>query len=346
MRQAHATGNRFIQDAHLVVLLQRANNAAHHHHALGFGRFFNFDNLKTPGQSSIFLKVLLVLRPGRGGDGAQLAASQRGLQQIGGIALPGLPARSDHGVSFVDEKDDWRWRSLYFFDQSLQPVFEFALYASPSLQQSEIKGADRHILQRWRNIALGDAKRKSLDHRRLSHSRFAGQNGIVLTAAGQDVDDLADFKISPQNGIDLAGPGVFGQVDSVLVKIGCLAAFRARCGWLTRRFRQRLDYLLVGAGDDGQEVFAQDFGLDLLELAADFPHQARQLFVGKQRENREAGADLSGVEVDGPDCPSFGQHLQERRAKCGGSRIARLQFVEAARQLGRKPRLVNPEVLH
>ena len=41
------------------------------------------------------------------------------------------------------------------------------------------------------------------------------------------------------------------------------------------------------------EVLAQRFGLDLLELFADVAHEARKLFVGDQRQDGEAGANLA-----------------------------------------------------
>ena len=214
-----------------------------------------------------------------------------------------------------------RRRSLHLFNQSLQPVFEFSLYACPSLQQGKIEGPDRHVLQRRRNIALRNAKSKSFHHRRLAHSRFARQDRIVLPAARQDVDDLTDFKISPQHGIDLSQAGVLGQVHGVLVEIGRLAASSAARCRLARRFRRRSDYLFMGSRPRWTRNPCEGLGLDLLELAADFPHQARQFVVGKQCENGEAGADLSGVEVDGTNGPGFGQHLQESRAECGSSRV-------------------------
>ena len=103
MRKMHRGGQSLIQNADFVVLLQRRNNAAQHGHALRLDRLFHFHYLETASQRGIFFEILLVFRPGRGGDGAQFAARQRRLQKIRSITLPRLPARADHGVSFVDE---------------------------------------------------------------------------------------------------------------------------------------------------------------------------------------------------------------------------------------------------
>ena len=106
MGEAHGRGDTFIQNADAVVFFQRRYKTAQHHHALHFARLFHFHYLESPCQRGILLKELLVLGPGGSGDGAQFAACQRRLQQIGCIVLPGLSAGADHVVRFIDEKDD------------------------------------------------------------------------------------------------------------------------------------------------------------------------------------------------------------------------------------------------
>ena len=125
-----------------------------------FGGLLDLDDLEAAGQSRVLLEVLLVFGPGGGGDGAQFAARQRRLEQVGGVALSGLAAGADHGVGFVDEEDDRRGRGLHFFDQALQPVLEFALDARAGLQQGQIERAQRDVLQRRGHVALGDAQAK------------------------------------------------------------------------------------------------------------------------------------------------------------------------------------------
>ncbi len=102
----------------------------------------DLDDLEAPGQSRILFEVLLVLGPRGGGDGAQFAARQSRLQQIGGVVLAGLAARADHRVCFVDEENDRRGEALTSSIKPLQPVFEFALDARAGLQQRQIERAD------------------------------------------------------------------------------------------------------------------------------------------------------------------------------------------------------------
>ncbi len=92
-RELHRLGDRLVQDAHAVVLLQRADQAAQHGGGQRLGGLVDLDHLEAAGQRGVLLEVLLVLGPGGGGDAAQLAARQRRLQQVGGIVLPGLRRR-------------------------------------------------------------------------------------------------------------------------------------------------------------------------------------------------------------------------------------------------------------
>src|SRR5213075_430592 len=48
------------------------------------------------------------------------------------------------------------------------------------LQQPDVERAQRHVLQRRRHVARGDAEREALDHRGLPHARLAGQDRVVL----------------------------------------------------------------------------------------------------------------------------------------------------------------------
>ena len=73
-------------------------------------------------------------------------------------------------------------------------------------------------MQRGRHVALGDAQRKTFDDRRLADAGLAGEDRIVLAAAHQDVDDLADFGITADNGVDLAIARTLGEIGGVFGK--------------------------------------------------------------------------------------------------------------------------------
>ena len=105
VRQAHSGVNGFIEDLHFMVLLEWDHHGAHHLGALGFARFLDFHDLEAAGERGIFLNVALVFVPRGGGDGAERAAGQGGLEQVGGVA--GAAATGPHErVGFVDEEND------------------------------------------------------------------------------------------------------------------------------------------------------------------------------------------------------------------------------------------------
>ena len=70
------------------------------------------------------------------------------------------------------------------------------------MQQAQIEGAYRDILHGRRYVALSDSQCKAFDHGGLAHPGLAGQDRIVLAAAGQYVDDLANFTVAPEHRID------------------------------------------------------------------------------------------------------------------------------------------------
>jgi hypothetical protein len=227
--------------------------------------------------------------------------------------------------------------------KAFEPVLEFALDAGPGLQQRQVEGAHMHVLQRRRHIALGHAQGKALHHGGLAHAGLTGEDGVVLPAAGEDVDDLANLRVPAKDRVDLSLACVAGEVDGVLVEVGRLAApgFTASPGVAGRRPCGRL----TGKSNDAEQIFAQRVGVDLLELAANVVDQPGEFLVRDQREDREAGAHLAGVEVDGADRPRGGQHLEHGGADGRRAGVAGLQLVDAAGQIRGEPRFVYFKML-
>ena len=129
------------------------------------------------------------------------------------------------------------------------------------------------FLQRLGHVALRDAQREAFHHGGLTDARFAHQDGIVLAAAREDIDHLADFEIAAQHRVDLALPGVFREVDGVLVEVRSLAAGLGLLAFRRRRSRPRRTVRLSSSDCATMfgEILAQRFGIDLLEFLADSP---------------------------------------------------------------------------
>ncbi len=129
-----------------MVLFHRPEEAAQHDAAgLDVG-FVDIDRLEAPRQRRILLDVLAVFRPGRGGDGAQRSARQRGLQQVGGVAGAGRAAGADQGMGLVDEQDDRGRRTLHLVDHRAQSLLELAFHGCAGLHQADVERAEPDVL--------------------------------------------------------------------------------------------------------------------------------------------------------------------------------------------------------
>ncbi len=89
---------------HAVVVGIAGLQAAQHQAGGVVVRLIHLDHLKAALQRGVALEVLLVFRPGGGGDGPQLAPGQRRLQQVGGIRAARLITRADDRVRLVDKQ--------------------------------------------------------------------------------------------------------------------------------------------------------------------------------------------------------------------------------------------------
>ena len=107
-------------------------------------------------------------------------------------------------MGLVDEENDRRGRGFHFFDQTLEPILELALDAGAGLQQCQVECPHMHVLQRRGHIALGNTQGKAFDHGGLADAGFTRKDGIVLPAASEDVDHLANLRIAAQHRVDLA----------------------------------------------------------------------------------------------------------------------------------------------
>jgi hypothetical protein len=133
-------------------------------------------------------------------------------------------------------------------------------------------------LELRRHVALGETEREAFDDRRLADARLAGEDGVVLPAAHEDVDDLPDLFVAAGNRVELALPRPLGEVDRVALERLLLAHRRRRDGAArlaglagSRRARAAAvagaHRVLGGAADDAREVGDEVVGADLVELA-------------------------------------------------------------------------------
>ena len=70
----------------------------------------------------------------------------------------------------------------------------------------------RRSRQQLGHVAVDDHLGEALDDRRLADAGLAQQHGVVLGAAGEDLDHALDFILAADDRVELALPGQVGQV--------------------------------------------------------------------------------------------------------------------------------------
>ena len=208
-------------------------------------------------QRRILLDVLAVLVQGGGADHPQLAAGQHRLEHVGRIhrALAG-GAGADDGVQLVDEGDDLSVGILDLLEDGLEPLLEFAAVLRAGDHRTHVERDQPLVPERFRHVAGHHPLRETLDHRGLADARLADQHRVVLGPAGQHLDDPPDLRVPPDDGVDLALAGPFGEVDAVLLQrlVAALGILRGDLPVAAADDREGLDQGVGGRAESDQQV--------------------------------------------------------------------------------------------
>ncbi|MNS78904.1 hypothetical protein D3C72_1125380 [compost metagenome] len=116
----------------------------------------------------------------------------------------------------------------------MNTALELALHTGAGLQQRNIEVQQADVAQFFRHIPGSDLQRQRFRNRRFTDTGLAHENGIVLTTACKNINELAQFIVAPNHRIDLAVPGIGGHVLGVKAQKIVLAG-----GWRCTRRRGR-----------------------------------------------------------------------------------------------------------
>ena len=245
------------------------------------GRLADVDRLEAALERRVLLDVLAVLVERGGADRAQLAAGEHRLEQVGGVdgALGG--AGADDRVQLVDEQDDLAVGLLDLLEDGLQALLELAAVLGAGDQRADVERDDAAVAQRLGHVAGDDALGEALGDRGLADAGLADQDGVVLGAAREDLDDAADLVVAADDRVELAVLGGLREVAAELLErlvlvLGVLVGHAVRAADVLDR---RDDVLLARAvaaqrvaggglvvGEREQQVLGGD--VLVLELAA------------------------------------------------------------------------------
>jgi hypothetical protein len=118
-------------------------------------------------------------------------------------------------VQLVDEQHDVAGVDD-FLDERFEALLEFAAELGQGHEGAHVEGDDAFVLEALRHIGRDDPQGEAFDDGRLADARLADENGVVLGAAREDLDNAADFLVAADHGIELALAGAFDEVDAVL----------------------------------------------------------------------------------------------------------------------------------
>src|SRR3989338_5664926 len=162
--------------------------------------------LKSARQRGVFLNVLLVFLERRRSDSAKLPARQRRLQHVGSVQRPLRRTGPDNRVNLVNEEDDPSLGPLNLFHNVFEPLLKLAAILGASDQKAQIKRDQFFLFERFGNLALCHAQRKPLHNSGLAHASFADEDGVVLRAARQYLNNAGDFIVPPDDRVQFVFP--------------------------------------------------------------------------------------------------------------------------------------------
>ena len=199
---------------HLVAFFETAQNTDRVLHR----GWFHQHRGEAPFERWVLFDVLAEFVEGRGSDHPEFATSQHGFQHVRGVhgSLGGAGAHD--GVHFVDERDDLAFRGFDLVENGLQALLELAPVLGARHHRRQIQGDDPLVLEALGHVAVGDAAGQALDDGCLADPGFADEDGVVLRAPGEHLDDPADLVIATDHRVELLLPGGFGEVAAVLLE--------------------------------------------------------------------------------------------------------------------------------
>ena len=184
-------------------------------------------------------------------------------------------------MELIDEQNHLAVGVGDFLQHGLEALFEFPAVLRAGHQRTHVETDDAFVLEALGHVPSDDPLGQSLDDRGLADARLTDEDRVVLGPARQDLDDAANFFVTPDDRIELPVAGQFRQVATVafqrlVLALGRLVGDALRAADADQGFenavsrhaqrRQHTDRFAAPLfGGDGQQ---QVFGADELVLHA------------------------------------------------------------------------------
>ena len=174
--------------------------------------------LEATRQRGVLLDVLAVLVERGGADGVELAAGERGLEDIACVhgALGG--ARAHDRVELVDKENHLAVGLLDLFEHSFKAILELTAVLGTGHKRAHVELDEVAVAQGARHVARNDALGDALHDGGLAHARLADEHGIVLGAAAQHLNGATDLVGTADHRVELAGAREVADVAAILLE--------------------------------------------------------------------------------------------------------------------------------
>ena len=169
-------------------------------------------------QGLVLLEVLLVLVQRRRADGAELAAREGRLQDVGRVHGPLAAAGAHERVDLVDEQDHLAVGVGHVLDDGLEPVLELAAVLRAGDERAHVERQHALAGEPLGHVALDDPDRQPLGDGRLTDAGLADEHGVVLGPAAQDLEHAPDLVVAPDHRVDPALARRLVEVAGVAVE--------------------------------------------------------------------------------------------------------------------------------
>src|SRR5262249_2651157 len=154
-------------------------------------------------------------------DALDFAASQGGLEDVGGVDRAFRAAGADEGVQLVD-KEDGVLGPADFVHDGLDALLELAAILGAGDHHGQVQDNDAAVTQQFGHVAIDDKLGQPFDDGGLADAGLAQEDRIVLGAPAEDLNDALDFVGAADDGVELALTGQLGEVASEAVQGGGL----------------------------------------------------------------------------------------------------------------------------
>ena len=107
-------------------------------------------------------------------------------------------------------------RVLHLLEHGLETFLELAAKLGAGDQGAHVEGDDSLVLEPLGHVAADDALRQAFDDGGLADAGLADEDGIVLGAARQHLNDAANLFVAANDRVELALGGGLRQIAAIL----------------------------------------------------------------------------------------------------------------------------------